>query len=74
MAKGGVPDVVYIATKALFSKMAKGNEKFLFVNAPKGIQHSVKYIRKVFKSYQSLREIVPNESVYLTTTCHFHIG
>ena len=41
---------------------------------PKGIQHTVKYMRKVFRSFWSLRKVVPTRSTYLTTTCHFHIG
>ena len=31
-------------------------------------------MRKVFKSFWSLRDVVPIGSKYLTTTCHFHIG
>ena len=41
---------------------------------PKGIQHTVKYMRKVFRSFWSLQKVVPVRSTYLTTTCHFHIG
>ena len=40
----------------------------------KGIQHTVKYMKKLFHGYKTRKDAVPAKSHYLMTTCHFHVG
>ena len=41
---------------------------------PKGIQHCVKYFRKMVSDYQVRGGQKPLFSAYLQTTCYFHVG
>ena len=39
---------------------------------PKGIEHTVRYIKKMFFWMKNSKN--PFKEAYLTTTCHFHVG
>merc|ERR1712004_329347 len=41
---------------------------------PKGIQHCVKYFRKMVPDYQDRGSKSPLFATYLQSTCYFHVG